>query len=231
MHPQRHGERRPLAPGDQRPGVAVGQQPVGAARQQLLEQRLAVLRHTPAGQGVLAVQRPRLGQRRRRGRLVPLPLAGGLPVGRRHPSHPVTEVHRGGPRPFQETGRLRDVEAPRSGERHPVAPGDPEQRRPSHRQRPDRPHERGHVGAHQLDLVGGQPRLVEKHQHGTFRRLVPAKYGERRRLEARRRLRVLISHPSSLPGEPPAHEDTGEAERLVRPGPTRGTMAANLPPR
>ncbi|CAH9415595.1 hypothetical protein SGL43_02613 [Streptomyces globisporus] len=44
-------------------------------------------------------------------------------------------------------------------------------------------------------------------------------------------MRVLISHLSSLPGEPPAYEGANEKERLVRPGPARGTMAANLPPR
>ncbi|GFN04357.1 hypothetical protein Smic_29130 [Streptomyces microflavus] len=177
------------------------------------------------------MQGPRLGQSHSRGLRRPHPLLGRRPVSRSHPSHPVAEIHRGGPRPLQQPGGLRHVVAPRRRERHPVSPGDPEEWGPSYRQRPDRPHQRGHIRAHQLDLLHGQPRLVEEHQYGTFRKLVPTEYGKRGRLTAHRRLRVLISHLPSLPGEPPTNEGTKERRLLVRTAPARGTMAANLPPR
>ncbi|CAM5588285.1 hypothetical protein SMICM304S_10205 [Streptomyces microflavus] len=70
-----------------------------------------------------------------------------------------------------------------------------------------------------------EPRLVEEHQYGTFRKLVPTEYGKRGRLTAHRRLRVLISHLPSLPGEPPTNEGTKQR----RPGPHRTGPALAAP--
>ncbi|GDY54172.1 hypothetical protein SVIO_047950 [Streptomyces violaceusniger] len=45
-------------------------------------------------------------------------------------------------------------------------PGEAEQRGATHGEGADRLHQRRHIGAHQIDLFGGQPRLVEKYQYG-----------------------------------------------------------------
>lgn len=232
MCPQCHGEGGALTTGDERSRIAVRQQSVPVTTgQQLVQQGKAVPRHAPTGLRVLPVQRPGLGQRHRRRPLRIRPLPDGLLIRPTGPAHPVPEVHRGGPRPLQQLRGHGHVVPPRGRESHPVGPGDTQQGGAAHRQRPDRPDQSGHIGAHQLGFLRGQSRLVEEHQCGTFRRLGPAKYGKRGRLDTHRRLCVLISHPPSLPGEPPTNEGTKEMERPAHSGATRGTMAANLPPR
>ena len=115
--------------------------------------------------------------------------------------------------------RLLHVVSPHGGESHTIGTGDAQQRRPAHGERLDRPHQGGHIGADQLDLLGGQPGLVEKHQYGPFRRLVPAQRRKRGRLVPDRVLCVLISHPPSLPGE---RTDNEGAKEIRAPGPPAG---------
>ena len=157
------------------------------------------------GRRVLRVQRPRLGERRCRR---PLPGPGRRPPGyaasaRRTPYPRFTAVGRAC---ASSAGRVLHVVAARRRERDPVGPGDaraaahpaprasgspaPAPARPC---RPARPPPR-------------QPRLVEQHQHGSFRRLLPAECRDRFMTG----LRELITHLPSLPcqARPAAARDT-----------------------
>lgn len=89
---------------------------MSAARQQLVEQRQTVPGHPRAGLGVLPVQRPRRGERRRRGRLLVTAVGQrGLVSGLR-PADTGREVHRGGTGTGEVPGRVPHVEAAHGGE-------------------------------------------------------------------------------------------------------------------
>lgn len=134
-----------------------------------------------------------------------VPARGGRRVGLLGSSDSACEVDRSGPRRGQHPRRVGDVEAAGGGERDPVGARDAQERCAPDRQCPDRLDQGGSVGAGQLGLLAGQPCLVEQHQHGPLRRLLPSEGGNRVRY-VRGTSCALISHPFSLPCGHPTKE-------------------------
>ncbi len=207
------------------------QNPVPTTRQQLVEQRQPVPGHPCAGRGILPAQRPRRLERRPGG--LPLITAAGSAeryavCARRTPRARFTAVGRApasARRHRPRRSRARRRARLRTPRRYPAtaplarpACGSP----PPARERPCTP--------------ARLPRPATVSGRGgpapALRRLaVPA---DRRYLQwpvALAELRVLISHPPSLPRSRRTIEGVHPIRGPVPCRAHRGTMAANLPPR
>ena len=171
---------------------------------------MAELRHPLTRLGILLVKCPGLGEGGGGRVLGSRSAVERHPVGALHPSHAACEVHRCRPRGRQPVSRVGHVVAACGGKSDAVATGHAEQRRPPHGQRPDRRDQGLCVPAYELDLLGGQSRLVEKRKYRPLGGLRPAHHRD-----------TMICHPHSLP------RPTGTSEGDPRkPGAARCPLEA-----